>query len=171
MSSRAKSATHRIRQGLHALTISDPPSTPQSISDDRVVLLFESLSVRDRYHLVAAYEIALLKTSDPVVQLATLLHDFGKVTLSGKRISLPARVVAVLDDRLPGRVRELIRPKLSGAWLTGPWLAEHHAQLGAERLRALGIAEDVCWLVENHDIHDLADRRLELLRDIDSSTL
>ena len=171
MCRRRTRAAFRIRQGLRAIWRTDPLPAPERLTCERQLLLFDSLSPHDRHHLGVAYESALDRTDDPDVQLAALLHDLGKVTLSGKRISLPARVIAVLGNHVPSKLRERLRPKRSGAWLTGPWLAEHHARLGAERLRALGVREDVCWLVENHDDYDIADRRLELLREIDSSTL
>ena len=133
--------------------------------------MFEVLDARDRSHLLAAYQVSLETADDRVVQLAALLHDIGKATLSGKRISLVARVCVVLLPALPGELRGRVRPDRDGAWLTGWWLAKHHARLGAERLRALGVSEEVCRLVELHDSINVADDRLKLLRDIDSGTL
>jgi hypothetical protein len=171
MSSRRERTTHRLRQGLHALKLADTLPTPASLPGERIVHLFESLSARDRHHLVTVYQAARKRTGDTNFHLAALLHDLGKVTLSGQQISLPARTFAVLATLLPRRVRDRLRPERDGAWLTGPWLAEHHARLGADRLRALGVSEAVCQLVEHHDSHDFADERLCLLREIDSTTL
>jgi hypothetical protein len=171
MSKRRNPAVHRVRQGLQALKLADPPPIPALLKTERLALLFEALSSRDRHHLTIAYQAALSRSSDSELHLAALLHDLGKVTLSGKQISHPARVVAVLAEHLPRRLRNRLRSEEGGAWLTGLWLAEHHGRLGADRLRALGVSETICWLVEHHDNHELADERLTLLREIDSETL
>ena len=133
--------------------------------------MFAYLGRHDQGHLVAAHDTARDRAEDPELHLAVLLHDIGKVTLSGQRVSLGARVFAVLGNYLPRSIRSRIRADRDGAWLTGPWLAEHHALIGAERLRALGLPEHVCRLVELHDDPTVSDDRLRVLREIDSATI
>jgi HD domain len=163
---------YRLRQGLGALrpgdagTVVDP-----GIADPRLASLFKSLSSRDRRHLVEVWRVARECGDDPDLHVAALFHDIGKVTLSGKHVSLLARVLVVLADHLPRQILARLRPDREGAWPTGLRLAEHHAGIGADRLRALGVSEAACWLVEQHDNRELTDERLLLLREIDSKTL
>ena len=133
--------------------------------------MFEALSTYDQRHLIAVHHSAKRVTQDDGLLLAALLHDIGKATLSGARVSLVARVFQVLRNAAPGPVRERVRPPRDGAWLKGSWLAEHHAAIGAERLRALGVDEAICQMVQLHDARDVNDQRLALLHRIDSTTL
>lgn len=161
-----------MRQGVLALhTARGSPITPPVISNDKLRRLFESLGDHDRFHLISAYYSVTSRTDDHALQLGVLLHDIGKVTLSGRQISLAMRVVAVLVRTAPRWIQERFRTERDGAWLTGPWLAEHHAQLGAERVGALGVPAEICRLVAQHDDPEVADDRLRLLREIDSAIL
>lgn len=162
---------HRLRQGFAALNLIAPtPPTPDVLDDPGVRRLFEALSAHDRRHLLEVYRAARCRSEDEAVRSAALLHDVGKATLSGKRISLAARVYWVLRQLLPGVPLRSSRANRGGGWLIGPWLAEHHARIGADRLRALGMPEADCRLVELHDRGDVEDARLTLLREIDSLT-
>jgi len=132
--------------------------------------MLQSLSAHDRRHLVSAYTSACERTSDNELRLAALLHDIGKATLSGRQISLATRVLAVLTCASQRRQAGAPHSCPAGSWFAGMWLAEHHARIGADRLRALGIAEEICWLVEHHGDAGIGDGAQTLLRDIDHAS-
>jgi hypothetical protein len=171
LASRSTRIACRLHQGIRAIGKRTPPVTPTVFQDDRIAQLFESLGAHDRCHLIAAFLASKRVSDDKDLHLAALLHDIGKVTLSGKPISLAARAFAVLASACPRWMRRTWGTDPDGAWLTGPWLAAHHARIGAERLRALGLNDAISRLVEQHDDSDACDVRLRLLREIDSATL
>jgi hypothetical protein len=56
-------------------------------------------------------------------------------------------------------------------WLgIGLRLAERHAGYGAERLRALGVADSICGIVASHDVEPHPEERVRRLQEIDSTT-
>jgi putative nucleotidyltransferase with HDIG domain len=132
--------------------------------------MFQSLHPHDQRHLLVVYQKAGDAGLPDSVRQAALLHDIGKVTLSGKRISLAARIIHVILQRIsPSTDRALAELNLPGLGV-GLRLANHHGKLGADRLRALGVSCRVCEIVEIHDDKNQHDGDIRLLQEIDSAT-
>lgn len=132
--------------------------------------MFKDLHPHDQRHLAAVHARARAAgLPEPLCQ-AGLLHDIGKVTFGGTRISLAARIIHVVLHRLaPTADRTLAEMNIP--WLgIGLRLANHHAKFGADRLRAVGVPCDVCHIVEVHDDMHQVDPTIRLLQDIDSAT-
>jgi putative nucleotidyltransferase with HDIG domain len=110
---------------------------------------------------MAVHAEALAQGLEPETCQAALLHDIGKASLAGEHVTTVERILNVLPMRM--------HPERSNR-VTGINLARHHAVIGAERLRALGVDERVCWLVEHHDDDSAADAQLRLLQAIDNAT-
>jgi hypothetical protein len=132
--------------------------------------MFHDLQVHDRRHLFEVHRKARADGLDDELCTAALLHDIGKVTLTGTKISLPARIAHVLLGRLAPSLRG--SPMLEQVpWLgIGLRLAERHAGYGAERLRALGVADSICGIVASHDVEPHPEERVRRLQEIDSTT-
>jgi hypothetical protein len=162
---------HRLHQIALALRRrSAPPVDPSLFPSHAAWLLFRDLHVHDQRHLVEVYRKARAAGLDDDLCAAALLHDIGKVTLTGTRISLPARIAHVLLGRLAPPMRG--SPMLERVpWLgVGLRLAERHAGYGAERLRAVGVADSICGIVASHDVEPHPDERVRRLQEIDSTT-
>ena len=161
--SRIQTARHRLAQTRVALLGATAPASPIDALPNQAVLdLFNSLSAHDRRHLIAVYERACQDELAADTCLAGLLHDIGKVSLSGRQVHIHERILHVLPiGRHPKHC-----PRVSGIDLT-----RHHAAIGAARLRALGVSERVCWLVEHHADLFTADPQLQALQIIDNATL
>jgi hypothetical protein len=162
---------HRLHQIWLALTLRTPPHIDSTLlPNEHVRLLFNGLHPHDQRHLIAVYEKAVAAGLPPNVCTAGLLHDIGKVTLAGTRISLAARIAHVLLQRFsPSLEARLIQR--SGPWLgVGLRLAQNHGRLGADRLRALAVDTWICEIVERHDDCSYPDHTVHLLQEIDSAT-
>ena len=162
---------HRLHQIWLALTLRDTPTIdPTLFPGEHVWLLFRDLHPHDQRHLIAVYDKAIAAGLSPEVCRAGLLHDIGKVTLAGTRISLAARITHVLLQRFaPSFEAQLIQR--SGPWLgVGLRLAREHGRLGANRLRALEVDPVICDIVERHDDCSHPDPAVRLLQEIDSAT-
>jgi hypothetical protein len=154
---------HRTHQTLLALFDRAEPTPPTSIfPNDQVARMFRQLAVHDRRHLIAVYERCDQAGLAPETCLAGLLHDIGKASLAGRNVSVIDRVRHVLRDH--SACMDQMQP------LTGPELARRHAEIGAERLRAVGVGERVCWLVHYHDDESILDEQLNRLQAIDNAT-
>jgi hypothetical protein len=162
---------HRLHQiGLALVARTAPDIDPNLFPTDSAWRLFQDLHPHDQRHLITVRQRAdEAGLPEPLCQ-AALLHDIGKVTLCGTRISLVARILHVILQRISPGIERL----LTGARLpllgTGLWLANHHGRIGAERLRALGVPCVVCHVVEVHDHEDQFDSNIRLLQEIDSAT-
>ena len=161
------SLVHRIQQTFLALYVRQIPAIPDTLfSDDLVRRLFVTLSAHDQRHLLAVHRKARQRGYDELTCSAALLHDVGKASLAGRHVSVMARILNV--------VQESVRV---GNGSTGPPLQidnyalnRSHGALGAARLRALGLSESVCALVEMHDCPDPTDERLIRLQQLDNTT-
>jgi hypothetical protein len=162
---------HRLHQIWLALVVRTAPDVdPRLLPNEHVYRLFQGLHPHDQRHLIAVYEKAVAAGLPPDICTAGLLHDIGKVTLAGTRISLVARIAHVLLQRFsPTLETRLILG--SGLWLgVGLRLAQNHGKLGADRLRALAVDPRICEIVERHDDCSYPDRAVHLLQEIDSAT-
>jgi putative nucleotidyltransferase with HDIG domain len=142
--------------GAHA-----PEIGSEHFPNDEVYRLFMSLAAHDRRHLIAVYNLAREQGLEPATCQAALLHDIGKASLAGRKVHTHERILHVL----PIGLHPEQEPHVSGVGL-----ARHHAAIGAERLRALGVDERVCWLVAHHDQVDTGDTELAALQAIDNAT-
>jgi hypothetical protein len=162
---------HRLHQIWLALTLRTAPDVdPTLLPNEHVCRLFQGLHPHDQRHLIAVYEKAVAAGLPPDVCTAGLLHDIGKVTLAGTRISLAARIAHVLLQHFsPSLEARMI--ERSGPWLgVGLRLAKNHGHLGADRLRALAVEPGICEIVERHDDCTHPDPAVRLLQEIDSAT-
>ena len=167
----APAIVHRLHQICLALVVRTPPDIdPSLFPTDSAWRLFQDLHPHDQRHLIAVRQRAdEAGLTEPLCQ-AALLHDIGKVTLCGTRISLAARIVHVILQRIsPGTERSITGARLPLLG-TGLRLANHHGKLGADRLRALGVSCVVCHIVEIHDDKNQHDVGIRLLQEIDSAT-
>jgi hypothetical protein len=163
--------THRLHQIALALIVRTAPAVDRRLfPNDAVWRLFDGLHAHDQRHLLAVYRKAVDAGLPEPVCTAGLLHDIGKVTLAGTRISLAARIAHVILQRAAPDV-EIRLIDRSGPWLgVGLRLAHEHGTLGANRLRALAVDSRICEIVAHHDDTTLSDPPICRLQEIDSAT-
>ena len=144
-----------------------PPS--ELAATPRTARLFAHLDPHDQRHLIAVHRACIAGGLSVDVAMAGLLHDVGKSSLSGRRVTLLDRTMRVLLARFtPGLLRRLSsEPALT--WRLGLLLAARHAQLGASRLEALGWPDAVVAAVREHE-SSTASGELAALRRIDDAT-
>jgi putative nucleotidyltransferase with HDIG domain len=140
------------------------------IPNCQVRRLFRTLGAHDQRHLLEVHRQCVdADLPEPIVQGA-LLHDIGKVRLSGSQMSVAGRTWHVLFGRFaPGCERRLSLmriPVISNEL----FLAYSHARIGAERLEALGVPPEVCTVVQFHDAREVTDPHLRTMQEIDSAT-
>ena len=93
---------------------------------------------------------------DPALLQAALLHDLGKWDpATGRRVTLPYRVLTVLLRRVPAG-RRLLRRLSSGSpeartWRYPWYLQRRHPDLGARLAAAHGAQPDVVELIRRHE--------------------
>lgn len=146
-------AVHLVRRFLGSIRPGPPAADDvawlRSFASVDEVALFDRMSNPDRRHALAVARAvdAELGGADPVVLVAAVFHDVGKV-VCGYRT--PARVVATL-------VWTVVPHERAEAWSQrgAPWrrLGEYrrHPELGAELLEAAGAAElAVHWAADHH---------------------
>lgn len=162
---------HRTHQIILALAVRHaPPIDPALFPNQAVWRLFTELHPHDQRHLLAVHDKAAGARLPGPICLAGLLHDIGKVTLPGTRISLVARIAHVVLERLSPAADAKLAEREVPLLGVGMRLAHNHARIGANRLRALGVDEEVCRIVEFHDNPTQTDPDVRALQNIDSST-
>ena len=127
--------------------------------------LFDSMMLADQQHCLAVYRrLRERDHQDRCLLTAALLHDVGK-----GRIAPWHRVCyVVLDAATPGLLRRLVAPGVGGGWRQALYRCLHHAQLGAERVRMAGSAEEIVALIRDAGIAS-TDERLLALRAADDA--
>lgn len=162
---------HRLHQISLALRQRTAPTAPPDLFPNQATWrLFRDLHAHDQRHLLAVYRKAVTAGLPTLVCQAGLLHDIGKVTLTRTRISLVARIAHVLLGRLFPVLGKSIAANSSPWTGVGMRLAADHARIGADRLRALGVDERICHIVEVHDDSSQSDPDIRRLQGIDSAT-
>lgn len=129
--------------------------------------MFRALSRHDQHHLLAVYW-ALGGDSGNSIAIAGLLHDIGKASYSGDTAGLTARTLNVLLKPLP-RIQHLIGSKGANSIRGDLWRTRHHADLGADRLAALGWPVDVTRLIREHQLPSNEPSLLALRRADDTN--
>jgi hypothetical protein len=94
--------------------------------------------------------------TDPALLQAALLHDLGKWNpATGRRVTLPYRVLTVLLRRMPPGRRLLRRlgggPPPARSWRYPWYLQRRHPALGARLAAAGGAAPAVVELIRHHE--------------------
>jgi len=161
---------HRLRQVAVSLAPRQRPVEPVELaSTPRTARLFAALAPHDRRHLRAVHSACVRNGLSPDVALAGLLHDIGKASLSGRRVTLADRSLrVVLAGWRPDLLSRLSRAPAPG-WRLGLLLADRHAALGADRLTALGWPAAIVAAVREHQ-SGAAEGELATMRRIDDST-
>lgn len=162
---------HRVTQILFAVQAREAPRLPTGLIPNPLVRsLFRSLPAHDQRHLLAVYKACAAEKLPRHILQGALLHDIGKVRLSGTGISVPGRTWHVLFGRfcptIEARLSRMRIPVISNEL----YLAVHHAEIGAARLAALGEPDDVCTVVLNHDTTEMQERDMARFQEIDSAT-
>lgn len=147
------------------------PKLPAGLLGDPLVRsLFRALPAHDQRHLLAVYRACREQGLPEYIQRGALLHDIGKVRLSGAGMSIVGRTWHVLFGRFcPQAERRLATwriPVISNEL----FLAIHHAETGAARLAALGEPDDVCAVVRFHDDTAVLEPEMVRFQEIDSAT-
>ena len=135
----------------------------------RTARLFATLDSHDRRHLVDVHRACIAEGLSADATMAGLLHDIGKVSLSGRRVNLLDRALRVTLSRFRPWLLWLLSREPAPAWRVGLYLTEEHARLGASRLAALGWPDSIAGAVRGHE-SKLADGELAALQRIDDST-
>ncbi len=120
--------------------------------------LFYAMSTRDQAHsLNTAALVARSDCAKPDLIAAALLHDAAK----GRQRIWERVLYVALDEALPGLLQSLARP---GAGTRGAlYRSIHHAAVGAELARAVGLPARVCDLIAYHH-EPVADAEQRLLQ-------
>ncbi|MDQ2683071.1 MAG: HDOD domain-containing protein [Chloroflexota bacterium] len=162
---------HRLRQIAFALRFRTPPPVPADlIPDARLRRMFRSLGAHDQRHLLEVHRLCVESGLPGHVAMGALLHDLGKARLSGSRISVAGRTWHLLFGRFaPDWERRLSRARIP-IISNELFLAYHHAEIGAERLAALGYPPEVVEIVRKHDAETTTDHHLRAMQAIDSAT-
>lgn len=125
--------------------------------------LYARMDTRDRAHATHVTRLLLDRRPDASDHLvrAALLHDVGK---AARPYRLWERVAAHLyaPRDIPAE------PRMTG--LRGAWqMRVHHAQYGADMVRAMGASERVAELIEEHHTAD-GDPEAAAIRAVDELT-
>lgn len=162
---------HRLHQIALALRFRTPPPLPADlIPDPQLYRLFRSLGAHDQRHLLEVHRLCVESGLPDHVVLGGLLHDLGKARLSGSRMSVAGRIWHVLFGRFaPGWEYRLSRSRIP-VISNELFLAFNHAEIGAERLTALGYPPEVVEIVRMHDAKSTTNQHLRAMQAIDSST-
>ena len=153
---RASAAIYRVGQVWNALM-------PRPLDADDLGLLhellppagqtlFASMSVSDQRHsLTVCRRLRKTGCDDADLLAAALLHDCGK---GDGRVRLWVRPPFVLLNAFaPGVLRWLARAPVQ--WWRRPFYnAWHHADIGADRAAAAGLAPNVVLLIRTHHLPD-----------------
>lgn len=151
---RPPSAFGRVEQFITTLTHRHSDEIDLRIrsllANDEQWQLIERLSAFDRAHLLRVHDRLVAQGyTDPDLLHAALLHDVGKSN-GGHHVGVWHRVVRVLGRRFAPRLWSKLA---DSRWrLTmGLYLAEHHARLGAGKVRATGGSERCVELIARHE--------------------
>ena len=159
----------RLRQVWFLLRSNGVEPTPELDSTPRTARLFAALTAHDQRHLVAVHRACAAEGLSADIATAGLLHDIGKASLSGRRVTLLDRSLrVVLVGVSPDLLARLIADPAPG-WRLGLLLADRHAALGAGRLAALGWPSAVVAAVRDHEVGP-PSCELATLRRIDDAT-
>ena len=112
--------------------------------------LVAQLSTFDRaHHLNVHAALVAQGYADPDLLRAALLHDVGKAN-GVQRVRLWHRIARVAGRRAAPRLWRGLSQS-PGRFTAGLHLAEHHARLGANKVRTAGGAERCCDLIARHE--------------------
>jgi len=155
---------------LSALVVSDAATLPAPLGEmPRTTRLFSALAPHDRRHLVAVHRACIANGLSLEMTMAGLLHDVGKASLSGRRVTVLDRSVRVVLARWRPELLVRLCRVPTPAWRLGLVLANEHATLGAGRLAALGWPDSIVTAVREHQ-SDSPKGGLATLRRIDDTT-
>lgn len=158
---------HRVRQTILATFYRRAPTIDSGLfASGHVLRLFTTLAAHDQRHLLAVHRKATSHGLDRETAIAALLHDIGKSSLAGTHVSVVARIIKVIAGKQRGTSHE---------WSDNPVITAHsltfcHGEIGAERLRALGVEETVSRMVELHDHAGVRDERVIAIQQLDNTT-
>ncbi len=130
--------------------------------------LFLRQSAYDQYHAMHQARLLFERTvsPDPILVEALFLHDVGKSLAS---ITLAHRVAHVLFSKKPAWYDAFLHMYGHHHVIKPLYTLRHHATLGADLVRRIGLPERVAYLIEHHHDPMTQDKELQLLQQIDAS--
>lgn len=160
---------HRIRQFFASLSPrldGDQKAEVRRQLGERLLTLFESMSLRDQQHCYGVYHrLREQGCRDADLLTAALLHDAGKGRMAGDAVRLWHRVAyVVLSTASPPVLRWLTRTGRGGLATL-----RHHPEAGARLAESLGAAPRVVETILRHEDPVPADDPLNLLQSADES--
>ena len=160
-------ALYRARQlfaALHPRVEAAERVEATAILGDRLLALFDSMSLRDQRHCLDVYHTLCVRgCHDRAVLKAALLHDAGKGRLAGVQVRLWHRVGYVaLAAAAPSPLERL-------AQRGGLGVLRHHPERGALLAAAWGAPDAVVDLIRRHEGRQAPDERLRWLQLSDDS--
>ncbi len=169
----------RVRQFYRAMTADITPADRDFVDKSipkAAQPLFYAMHPADQYHAlhVARTALALADMSNLPVDRSmllrcALLHDVGR---QKGDLDIWGKVFTVLMDHfLPALAEKLAKPACRGLWDKpghALYVYYHHAEIGAARLRAIGLTAEAA-LIARHHLPPAGDDapELSLLRDAD----
>ncbi|TYZ30290.1 HDIG domain-containing protein [Selenomonas caprae] len=169
----------RVRQFYRAMTADITPADRAFVDKSipkAAQPLFYAMHPADQYHAlhVARTALALADMSDLTVDRSmllrcALLHDVGRVRGD---LDVWGKVFTVLMDRfLPRLAEKLACPGGQGLWSKpghAIYVYYHHAEIGAAKLRAIGLTGEAALIARHHQPPAAGDApELCLLREAD----
>lgn len=155
----------RIAQGVKTVRPALPPDTARVVAATltaRQAEAFACLPAFDQAHLVRVQRWLEERGVDkPELLQAALLHDIGKVD-GETRVRTIDRVARVVLRAIAPGLMERLAAWPAPSWRRGFALAVHHPALGAEKARAVGCSDRVCWLIAHHETYSLAEQDSDL---------
>lgn len=135
-------------------------------------MLFGAMPRYDRRHGMSVMQSLRERgQNDPDLLAAALLHDVGKTVSPAGRLRLWHRVLMVLVRAAAPGWMERLGGEGGGAWRRAFFVQAHHAEVGAELVRAAGCSQVTADLVGRHERAPLPgdDPRLAALRAADAA--
>ncbi len=150
----------RVRQFIQALTYRQVPAIDTRLKtvldSDQQWELLRRLSPFDRaHHLNVWSHLVEEGVRDPDLLQAALLHDVGKADGDG-RVRLIHRIMLVLGRRVAPDLIGILTTPGTPYYVHGLYLADNHAELGAELAWEAGASQRSCYFIAMHENVTLA---------------
>ena len=126
------------------------------------VELFQAMPRYDQHHAMnVCHALERQGHGERDLFAAALLHDAGKSVVSGARLRLWHRVVAVLIRVFWPSLLDRLAKDQQGSWRQPFYVQVHHAAIGAKAAQKAGCSEVTVDLIRHHE--DALDQALDPL--------